>query len=128
MTKIRFNELSPDIIEALRDVGELNGCGGKGAWLNPPDWLFEASCDHHDFNYWLGGDEAARKEADWQFYQAMLADAAAASWWKRPWYKMVAWSYYKAVRYFASSFFHYGPERTLEDLKAVINNGNTTSN
>lgn len=121
MTKVRFADLTEDHIAVLKELGELNGCGGKGGWLNPPDWIFTASCWHHDFNYWLGGDEQARREADWQFYKAMLADTAAASWWKRPWYRMVAWSYYRAVRWFAKGFFNYTDvERTLEDLQAVI--------
>ncbi len=121
MTKVRFLELTPEIIAALHDVGELNGCGGKGGWLNSPEWLFTASCDHHDFNYWLGGDEQARKEADWQFYQAMLFDASKASWWKRPWYYLMAWSYYRAVRWFAGSYFnHTDVERTIEDLQALL--------
>jgi len=105
----------------MRAIDELNGCGGKGHWLDPPEWLFTASCDHHDFNYWLGGDEQARLEADWQFYQAMLIDASKASWWKRPWYKLMAWAYYKAVRWFAKDYFHYADEeRTLDDLKEAI--------
>jgi len=50
MTKVRFADLTQEMIEALHDTEEMNGCGGKGGWLNPPDWIFSASCDHHDFN------------------------------------------------------------------------------
>ena len=24
-----------------------NGCGGKGGFINPPEFLFHASCNHH---------------------------------------------------------------------------------
>jgi hypothetical protein len=104
----------------MRKLEELNGCGGKGESFDPPDWLFTASCEHHDFNYWLGGDEEARKKADLQFYKAMLIDASRAPWWKRPWYKLMAWIYYRAVRYYASDFFNHGPEKTLEDLQTLV--------
>jgi len=50
----------------------------------------------------------------------MLVDANMAAWWKKPWYKMVAWVYYRAVRKFAASFFYYGEERTLEDVLISI--------
>jgi len=117
MTKVRFRDLTPEQIDLI-----CNGCGGKGHWLDPPDWLFTASCNHHDFNYWLGCTEENRKEADRQFYEAMLADAAAAdSWWKRTWCKVMAFIYYKAVRLFAKDYFYYGPEeRTLEDLQESL--------
>ena len=121
MTQVRFNDLTTEQLDILRSNAELNGCGGKGGWLNPPDWIFTASCDHHDFNYWLGGTELDRSKADWQFYQAMLVDVENTSWWKRPWYKMVAWVYYTAVRKFASSFFSYDDtEKTLEDVLAIV--------
>ena len=89
-----------------KDKGLIcNGCGGKGSWIDPPDWLFKASCNHHDFEYWRGGTEADRKHADWGFYQAMIEDANRASWWRRPFARMRAWVYYRAVRTFAKSYF-----------------------
>lgn len=121
MTKVRFNDLTSEQLYVLKEVGELNGCGGKGSYIPIPDWIFTASCDHHDFNYWIGGTEDDRAEADWQFYQAMLEDAnSQTSWWKRGWYRWWAYVYYKAVRSFSSSYFYYGEERTLEDVKAII--------
>lgn len=121
MTTIRFGNLTTDVVDALIEMEILNGCGGKGSYINPPDWLFTASCYHHDFNYWLGGDERDRKKADKQFYDAMRKDVKRASWWKRPWYRLMAWSYYRAVRLFAKSHFHYADvERTLEDLELAF--------
>lgn len=86
-----------------------------------PNWLFKASCDHHDFNYWLGHTEEDRRRADWQFYRAMIEDANRASWWRRPFARARAWVYYRAVRWWAAGFFYYGPhERTREDLEAAL--------
>jgi len=120
MTQVRYRDLTEEMIQQLKDLKELNGCGSKGGWLNVPDWIFTASCWHHDFNYWLGGTEEDRKKADWQFYQAMLYDASKAVWWKRPWYRTMAWVYYKAVRQVSSVFFPYGEMRTLEDLQELL--------
>ena len=52
-----------------------NGCGPKGGWVPVPDFLFHASCDHHDFNYWLGCTEQDRRKADHEFLTEMLKDA-----------------------------------------------------
>lgn len=84
-----------------------NGCGGKGGWLNPPDFMYTASCNHHDFNYWLGGTEADRLEADRKFYEAMKRDVARLPWYRRPFYYGIAWMYYRAVRLCGKRFFHY---------------------
>lgn len=99
-----------------------NGCGGKGSWIDPPDWLFRASCDWHDFEYWRGGTEADRAHADLGFYTAMLEDAESTPWWYPKFLaKTRAWIYYKAVRRFGKPFFHYGEQRGWEDLKAIKN-------
>lgn len=116
MGKLRFVDLTPEERAIV-----CNGCGGKGLWLKPPDWLFKASCDHHDFNYWLGCTEEDRRRADWQFYLAMIEDTLSAPWWRRPFARARAWVYYTAVRLFAKSFFYYGPrERTREDLEKAL--------
>ena len=98
-----------------------NGCKGKGSLLNPPDFIFMASCNHHDFNYWIGHTGKDRKKADRQFYKAMLIDANEHPWYKRCVYKSLAWVYYQAVRLFASSYFYYADqERTEEDLEKLM--------
>jgi len=126
---VRWGHLTPEHVDAMKKRKILNGCGGKGAWVNAPDFLFEASCWHHDFNYWVGGDEADRLKADWEFYQAMLRDVDRfASWWNGWWYRSVAWTYYQAVRRFAGRknedgtgrFFHYGRRRTRKDLEDLL--------
>lgn len=89
-----------------------------------PEFLFTASCDHHDFNYWLGHDEYDRVRADWQFYEAMLVDAGRAPWWRRWWDRWMAGVYYRAVRSFGASAFYYGSNyRTRADLDAALAEG-----
>lgn len=120
---IRFASITENQKESLIANGTLNGCGGKGSFLNPPDWIFTASCYHHDFNYWLGHTEEDRKKADWQFYQAMVYDANQHPWYKKYLYRVIAWTYYKAVRMFAMPYFNYADsERTEEDLLAALDN------
>jgi len=121
MTKVRWGDLTEEQKDKLREIGELNGCAGKGSWIDPPDWIFTASCDQHDFNYWLGGSEEAREKADLQFYEAMLADANSMPWYSSWYYRWMAWIYYKAVSKYAGAFFEYTDrERTLEDLEELL--------
>jgi hypothetical protein len=99
-----------------------NGCGGKGGVLNPPELRFTASCNHHDFNYWLGYIEEHRKEADLQFLDSLRVDASGAPWYTRWWHYSAAWKYYLAVRIFGAQFFNYGDrERNWDDLEVDIN-------
>jgi phospholipase A2-like protein len=98
-----------------------NGCGGKGGWFDPPDYCFKASCDQHDFNYWLGGDESDRQKADRQFLAAMLEDVRACPWWARPHCYLAAWRYYLAVRWFGASYFNFRQTPpTWEDVEQVL--------
>ncbi len=96
-----------------------NGCGGKGGWVKAPNFRFYGSCNHHDFNYWLGGDEKDRCNADDQFYSAMGFDVKRLPWYRRPLARLAAWTYYKCVRGFGEDYFHYGPERTWSDVEAI---------
>ena len=95
-----------------------NGCGGKGSWLKPPVWLFLASCDVHDFNYWLGHTEEDRKKADRQFYEMMLKDVERTPWWYPKFMaRWRAWLYYKGVRRYARDYFYFADaEKTRADL------------
>ena len=90
-----------------------NGCGPKGLFIKPPDFMFRASCDHHDFNYWIGCNRLHRKKADLQFYREMLKDAGYD-----PYYKFWAKSYYHAVRIGGWFCFHWASrQRDLSDLE-----------
>lgn len=108
-----FEELSSAMVEQICD-----GCGSKGGPLKPPQWRFRNSCNLHDFAYFIGGREGDRRRADRVFYADMcLAAQARAQWWQRPWYFLMAWIYYRAVRKFGSGYFHYGSRRTWADLR-----------
>ena len=94
-----------------------NGCGGKGGWLQPPNFFFKADCDRHDFSYWVGHTEPDRVRADLGFYLAMIEDVKRLQWWRRPYARPLAWTYYNAVRLFGKRFFYYGAtERDWKDL------------
>jgi len=96
-----------------------NGCGPKARWLPVPDFMFEASCDRHDFSYWLGATEDDRRIADYGFYLALCRDADRHAAPRRWWLRALAWSYYRAVRMFGGPCFHYAEaKRGWEDLAA----------
>lgn len=126
--QISWSKLSEEDRELLRAAGIINGCGGKGHWLDPPDWIFTASCDHHDFEYWRGGSEVHRAKSDWDFYQAMLDDVQDLySWWhpKRHWGRLHAWAYYRAVRRFGGRPESWNSERIRGrgDLEKALQEG-----
>jgi hypothetical protein len=108
----------------------LNGCGPKLRWLNYliPDQFFgltlEEDCDHRDFNYTIGGKEADRLKADYQFYVAMDRRALArATSWRRPLlllYRCVALAAFCAVRLMGGRFFHYGDKRDERAIMGLV--------
>lgn len=113
MIKLKYSDLTDEQKEII-----CNGCGGKSGWLNPPEFLFNASCNQHDFYYWRGGTESDRLEADKAFYEAMLVDVNMAVWYKRAYYKMIAYVYYRSVRLVGKKYFSYGTMRTKTDMDA----------
>jgi len=94
-----------------------NGCGAKGGWFKAPNFLFKASCNQHDFYYWRGGEENDRKYADDMFYKYMKKDCAESKWYEKISHYLIAYLYYKAVRFFGEKFFSYGKMKTKDDLK-----------
>lgn len=82
-------------------------CGGKGSMINPPDFLFRASCYKHDALYDKGGTEEDRRRADDRFYELMLEDTERSEGFDRYYFKLWAYAYYKAVRLFGSKYFNY---------------------
>ena len=93
-----------------------NGCGPKGLFIPIPNFVFKEACDHHDFNYWIGCNKAQRKKADKQFLTEMLYEANG-----NLWYKIWAYTYYRAVRIGGIKCFHWDDvQRTKKDLKEFI--------
>jgi hypothetical protein len=87
---------------------ETNGCGGKGAWIKVPNFIFEASCNKHDEGYNDGGDEARRFECDGKFFIMMIKDTYQVKWWiKRVNYQIWGFVYFIAVRLFGKKYFNY---------------------
>jgi len=72
-------------------------------------------CDHHDFNYWIGGTEKDRWKADWQL---LRAGQKKAGW--NPLKQAAAMTYYLAVASCGWSCFHYGKQRDESDLNIVM--------
>ncbi len=117
---LRYRNLTDEEKNAI-----TNGCGAKGGFISVPNFIFRASCRHHDFNYWLGNTEDDRRKADRQFYEAMKRDAAMVrSFWKRLYYRAWAWIYYKAVTHFGVRYFNYADQqKTWEDLYEEMDEG-----
>lgn len=84
-----------------------NGCGGKGSFIPVPQFIFRASCNHHDINYLLGGCEKDRLKSDVQFYEMMLLDCNNHPFLFKYFYKFWAYVYYKAVRICGKKYFNY---------------------
>lgn len=91
----------------MSEPSQPNGCGGKGGWVDPPEFVFHDSCNDHDISYSVGGTEADRKNADEAFYREMKRAAAKAPWYAMTFLYSQAWIYYKAVRLFGGKFFNY---------------------
>ena len=108
---LRYKDLTDEQKKVI-----CNGCGGKGGWIKPPNFIFKASCNHHDFKYWQGGTEKDREIADKEFYKWMRADIADAVWYKQPHYHVWAYLYYLFVRGGGKDYFYLGEPRGLCEL------------
>ena len=107
MSKPKWENLTPEHLQALRDRGILNGCGPEN-WRGPrPNFFFKASCDQHDYNYYVGGTEEDRRWADWGFYQAMLKDLRRLGFWQRLYGRLKAYLFYRLVRKYGKAHFNY---------------------
>lgn len=95
-----------------------NGCGGKGGMIKPPNFIFKASCNHHDFKFWRGCTEEDFKKANKDFYDWMKEDIKnIKKWYKKVHYRIWAFSYYQFVNYGGKKYFNFADKpKTLEDL------------
>jgi endogenous inhibitor of DNA gyrase (YacG/DUF329 family) len=108
---IRYRDLTAEQRSII-----CNGCGPKGGWIPVPEFFCHASCDHHDFNYWLGGDWHDRLKADNQFYREMRRDAG----WS-PLKLAIALTYFLAVRACGAACFHFADQMRDEyDLMEIM--------
>ena len=74
LKKKSWSQLSIQEKEWLKSNGYINGCGGKGGYVQPPNFFFLADCNHHDWKYTLGGGIKEYWMANWQFFMAMIKD------------------------------------------------------
>ena len=111
-----YRELTIMDKNRLREANILNGCGPQSWKGKGPNWLFEACCFWHDYNYARGGDELARLDADIGFYDAMKRDVKRHSWWIR-WYLYArAWAFYQLVRTTGAKHFNSKQPTTLDEM------------
>lgn len=106
---IRYRDITEEQKEKI-----CNGCGPKGGIVPVPDFFMHASCDHHDFNYWIGCTIKDRWKADRQFYAEMRKDAG----WN-PIKQAIALTYYLAVAAGGAAFFHYADKQRDENDLAI---------
>lgn len=116
-TRLKWGDLT-----ALQIAEICNGCGRKGGFVPVPDFFFTASCNHHDFKYWRGCNgtwkekRADRKRADIQFLAAMMEDVNRLPFDQQAHFHDIAYTYYRAVRWFGWIAYNWGKEKTKEDL------------
>ena len=113
--RLRYKDLTPEQNSFI-----CNGCGEKGGWIKPPNFIFKASCNHHDFKYWSGHTIDDFKSANSDFYHWMKIDIESErKLYKRAYYNVWAYSYYKAVSLFGKKYFNFSDRyRTIEDLRS----------
>lgn len=101
VSKPTFTDLTP---EEQQTFG--NGC------TIVPDFIFTASCRHHDFNYTRRGYVMDKLKADWDFCRHMWADS------RKWWHYLFTVLYFLGVLLLPFSWFHfsYGSYRTREEI------------
>lgn len=106
---LSWKDLTKEEQDSFLNSPECNGCWGKGGFIKPPlRAFFKASCNIHDWWYYVGGTELDRKERDLGFLKYMKQDCL----WirnlaKRYFFLMWAYLYYFAVRQFGWKYFNY---------------------
>ena len=115
--RVRYKDLTQIEKEVI-----CNGCGPKGLFIPIPQFRFRASCNHHDFQYWLGCNRKQRLKADLQFLKMMLIDANTCDDPKeRKKHIVAAIIYYRAVRIGGVLCFHWArKQRNRIDLSIQI--------
>lgn len=110
--KLRYSDLNEEQKKHI-----CNGCGGKGGWIKPPNFIFKASCNQHDFYFWRGCTLAEFKKANKDFYKFMKEDIKKAKWYKRAYYHVWAYSYYQAVAIGGKKYFYFADkQKNIMDL------------
>lgn len=111
--KPTFTDLTP---EEQANFGD--GC----TWV--PDFIFTASCQHHDFNYYRGGGIKDKLKADWDMARLMWHDST------KFWHFLVTIIYWVGLTILPIPYimFDWGRYKTLEEIKSKeskMNNKNS---
>ena len=111
----------------IKQIAKIsNGCGGGKTALFIPNFIFEADCCHHDFYYWRGGNIFDKLKADWLFYYYMIRDVKRQKHIEpKVFYFLMATIYYIMVSVLGLPFFHFGKQRTINDIKQKNGNNNS---
>lgn len=131
---LRYSDLTQEQIDFI-----CNGCGGKGGLIKPPNFIFLASCKHHDFRFWVGHTWEHFFKANKDFYVMMKRDIANIKFYeegmnwrekivsiskasaKKAYYHTWAFSYFSAVNVGGMKYFYFADKpKTLEVLNAEM--------
>lgn len=79
-----------------------------------PDFIFTASCRHHDLNYSRGGWFLSKAKADWDMCRLMWNDSS------KLWHYLTTIVYWLGLTFLPVSyfFFTYGRWRNVEEIIA----------
>jgi len=121
--RARFHEAPAWLIDRMRAIDLINGCGS--GYADVPDFMWEEDCDEHDFDYTVGGTEDDRQDAEWRFHVRMILRIDEVySYWNpmRFFARLTAWSYYRGVKALgaAVSFSFRDKGLTLAELEALV--------
>lgn len=97
-----------------------NGCGAKNGFIKVPDFIFIASCNKHDFYFYLGNTWKLFFRANRKFYKYMRLDIknSNVSFFKKSYYHFWALNYFNFVSLGGSKYFNFSDTpKTLNDLK-----------
>lgn len=77
-----------------------------------PDFIFTASCRHHDFNYGRGGSLKDKLKADYDMCRYMWSDSS------KLWHYAITTIYWLGLTFlpFSYFFFTYGKYRDVGDI------------
>ena len=80
-----------------------------------PDFIFTASCRHHDFNYARGGWLKDKLKADWDMCRLMWSDSSL--WW----HYLATVIYWAGLTFlpFSYFFFYWGEYNDLETILLI---------
>lgn len=88
-----------------------NGVGSRDYPIDPPDSIFKGPSIYHDFWYLRGGPEDLQHLADLDFlYRCMDKIDTRKTWWKKPFFRILAYIYYYGLGFLGKKAWDVYPE------------------